>query len=714
MFELSVACKYLLPRRRQLSVSMISLISVFVIALVVWLIVVFFSVTNGLEKNWINKLTALTAPVRLSPTDAYYRSYYYQIDGLSSKSDYTPKNLSEKNQSPTTDPYDKEIDQEIPTLFPLPDLNSNGSLKDLVKIAYESIQTLPNIPGLRAKEFELAASYLQLSLSRKNSLVPLQNNFGNYSQSTLNYPAYLGNFEGDNYQIGRTLVPIEIEGLNNLLSLMGTDHQQINEEGAQEEMFFNPKILRKRVENFFKMITVQQLKTRSTGWIIPSEKLPNHARWKVFVVLKGNQLIRVIVPPVAKDPSEMKNLELDGLSTSTGTLLIENNKRYLQLPEGTKQELPDHFQLILSPGTAFKAQLDTSSIKNIRSVDELRFFFELPIQGSILSGQISLRGLEIASVEEAWNKNKITPLWVHQTQDSQGHLFYQLPKDSEIGDGVLLPKGFRDAGVLIGDRGSLSYIAPTTSAIEEQQLPVYVAGFYDPGIIPIGGKFILANQELISLIRDSQQQDDHTTVTNGINVRFDNLQDAEKVKKHLQQSFKEKEISQYWTIETYKDYEFTKEMMQELQSQKNLFMLIAVVIIIVACSNIISMLVILVNDKKMEIGILRSMGASSKNISLIFGLAGALIGMMGSAIGIVTAILTLHYLDSLIHLLSRLQGHNMFNANFYGQVIPNELSMEALSFVLIATVCISLLAGVIPAIKACLLRPSQILKSGVG
>ena len=155
-------------------------------------------------------------------------------------------------------------------------------------------------------------------------------------------------------------------------------------------------------------------------------------------------------------------------------------------------------------------------------------------------------------------------------------------------------------------------------------------------------------------------------------------------------------------------------MMQELQSQKNLFMLIAVVIIIVACSNIISMLVILVNDKKMEIGILRSMGASSKNISLIFGLAGALIGVMGSTVGIGAAVLTLRYLDSLIHFLSRLQGHDMFNTNLYGQVVPNELSMEALSFVLMATVCISLLAGVIPAIKACLLRPSQILRSGVG
>lgn len=93
MFELSVACKYLIPRRRQLSVSIISLISVLVIALVVWLIVVFFSVTDGLEKSWVQKLTALTAPVRLTPTDAYYHSYYYQADSISEASNFSPRQL---------------------------------------------------------------------------------------------------------------------------------------------------------------------------------------------------------------------------------------------------------------------------------------------------------------------------------------------------------------------------------------------------------------------------------------------------------------------------------------------------------------------------------------------------------------------------------------------------------------------------------------------
>ena len=108
MYEFSVARKYLIPRVRQLSVSCISLISILVIAIVVWLSIVFFSAQEGIEKKWTEKMVALTAPIRLTPTDSYYQSYYYQIDSFSSKSDFASKSLPEKLASPFVDPFDPE------------------------------------------------------------------------------------------------------------------------------------------------------------------------------------------------------------------------------------------------------------------------------------------------------------------------------------------------------------------------------------------------------------------------------------------------------------------------------------------------------------------------------------------------------------------------------------------------------------------------------
>jgi lipoprotein-releasing system permease protein len=123
------------------------------------------------------------------------------------------------------------------------------------------------------------------------------------------------------------------------------------------------------------------------------------------------------------------------------------------------------------------------------------------------------------------------------------------------------------------------------------------------------------------------------------------------------------------------------------------------------------MLVILVNDKRQEIGILRSMGASAGNIASIFGVCGLSMGLVGGVLGTGAAMLTLHYLHPLIDLISFVQGYDAFNSMFYGDTLPNDLSYRALSFVFVTTLVISLLAGIIPAIKAARMRPSAILRS---
>lgn len=713
MFELSVACKYLIPRRRQLSVSIISLISVLVIALVVWLIVVFFSVTDGLEKNWIQKLTALTAPVRITPTDAYYHSYYYLIDSISEASNYSNKSIGEKRKAVHTDPYQPDVDEEIPAYWHLPDRNADGTLKDLVKLPFASLDNIKQVEGVHGQDYELTATHIQLRLLRPAAHFHGNSIYGGTTQSMLSYPAYLGNFEPGNQSFGHTLLKIENQDLNNLLSLMGTMHANSGEESQNDRVLFAPAILQKRLANFFNLVEIRSLKTRPSGWTIPRRLLPEHAAWDVCVILKDQRAVKVFVPQAANKRFLLQQtMEEQGLTVVQGKAYIDNGAVAIFLSDGKEVEANPHLILTLAGGSTFAAQVDKTSIDRAKQVEEVRFNAEIPVQGTLLKGMVHYRGLEIANAELLPPAEENASLWIHLSAQPDGKTVFNLPKDPDIGEGIALPKSFRDAGVLVGDRGSLSYFSPTASTLQEQQIPIYVAGFYDPGIIPIGGKYILAGQEVTSLIRASHQQDDKMSMTNGINVRFDRLDQADLVKNQLIQSFKDQGISRYWNVETYREYEFTKEIMRELQSQKNLFMLIAIVIILVACSNIISMLIILVNDKKAEIGILRSMGASSRSIALIFGTAGALIGIAGSAAGILAAVLTLRHMDTLVQLLSRMQGHDMFSANLYGQVLPSELSFEALSFVLIATVCISLLAGIVPAIKACLLRPSHILRSG--
>lgn len=467
MFELSVAWKYLLPKRRQLSVSIISLISIIVIALVVWLILVFFSVTRGLEKGWVEKLVTLTAPIRLTPTEHYYNSYYHQIDHYSSVSGYRSRSIDEKKDALKTDPYNSDEDGELPADFP-----SNEN-KDLVKLGLEAIQA---IPGITPSIYEATHANLRLRLSREQG------------ELFLNQAVYLGTFD-----------------------------------------------------------------------------------------------------------DSLKKITFMG-----------------QMGEGDYD--------------------------------------------------------------------------------------------------VLAPKSFKDGGVRIGDKGYVTYYAPTASSLQEQRLPVEITGFYDPGIVPLGGKFLLAKPLLVRTIRSAQGQD-NVPMTNGINVRFEDLGQADAIKKKLMDELEKRGIAKYWKVESYSDFDYAKDLLHQLKSEKNIFSLISAVIIIVACSNIISMLIILVNDKKREIGILRSMGATSGSIALIFGLAGFVMGLVGTLMGTALAFVTLKNLKILLDFISHLQGFDAFNPIFYGEHLPTHMSYETLLFVLSATGLISLLAGLIPALKSSRMKPAAILRS---
>lgn len=657
MFELSVALKYLIPRWRQLSVSIISMISILVIALVVWLILVFFSVTNGLEKTWINKLISLTAPVRITPTDAYYKSFYYLSDSLSAKADYTLKTIGEKRALGLS--YAPEEDEEAPPEWPLPDLDAEGNVKDLVALAFDKIHALHDIPGIHASDFITTVGNLHLKTKGKS-----------LSQAT-----YIGSIDSKNQDMGGSMLPVTADDLTHLYSLFLLG---VSQNGDQ--FYATPTLIKERLERFFHHVHVKALKTPGSGWAIPRHLFPKSGKLKVLPLKRQEQLVGYLVP---KDLSKAE--ELIHLADLSLPLFLEGGQL---LPAEWQNELSLH-------------------------PDDVPFKVKFTLQNQTFEGVVPYRGLHFgeASLSSVFNDPPAKmPFWVYAVKLQDGTREYFLPKEAEAGEPILLPKSFKTAHLSLGDRGFLSYYAPTASTVQQMYIPTFVAGFYDPGIIPIGAKYIMTGREIASLFRSSHNQDD-TQLSNGINVRLNSLDQAEKVKERLVKGFEEAGIAPYFKIETYREFEFTKDLIQQLQSEKNLFTLIATVIIIVACSNIISMLIILVNDKKLEIGILRSMGASALSIALIFGFCGVVMGLLGSLIGTLCAFFTLHHLQRLIEWISWIQGYEMFNPMFYGEVMPSEMSGEAFSFVLAATVLISLIAGIVPAMKASLLRPSATLRA---
>ncbi len=681
MFELSVAFKYLVPRWRQLSVSIISLISIMVIALVVWLIVVFFSVTHGLERTWVDKLIALTAPVRITPTEEYYQSYYYLVDSISQDSGFTSRTIGEKLASRLTDPYDPDYDQEIPLHWPKPDYDQNGEMIDPVKLAFENIK---KIKGAAGREYEMAVTNLKLNLIRGTPLAIPGDLDSDHSRSSLSQATYLTSFDSTNPTLPRNMYPVTKADLDNLVYAADSESE--------------PKKMRKKLKEIFSSIRPQTFSPTAMGWKIALDSLPSDCVFHVCAIESNGEVSEIFIP------AEIESVEdlAENTSAVPAILSNENGKIAIAYNDQPPKPLTLSTPLYIFGNEKASGNIDDSSLDLAEIIDDVRFNLSLSVQGKNLPFQASFHDFDI---NEFTIVNEKQPFWLFAES-----LPESLPSTTEWGDAVLLPKSWKESGALIGDRGYLSYQTPTASSIQEQRIPVYVAGFFDPGILSMGGRVILANPQIVSIIRSSNPMDD-SPHSNGINVRVDDIDDAEAVKAQIEQAFIASGIDRYWQVQTYREFEFTKDFLQQLRSERNLFTLISMVIIIVACSNIVSMLIILVNDKKMEIGILRSMGATSKSIAAIFGFCGVVMGLIGSLLGIGLALITLKNLQTLIDFISRIQGFEMFNPAFFGDTLPNEVSIEALGFVLTATALISLIAGVVPAVKASLLRPSAILRS---
>ncbi|MBS0622085.1 MAG: ABC transporter permease [Verrucomicrobia bacterium] len=661
MFELSVALKYLIPRKRQLSVSIIALVSVLVIALVVWLVVVFLSVTHGIERRWIETLTSLNAPLRLTPTEKYYNSYYYKIDELSSASDFTSQSLAEKRQW-AGDPYDPDVDPTLPPNFPKPNKDANGHLRNLVGGTFAAVE---KIPGVTARDFDITVANLRLRL-----LLPVEESPffpANYSQTYLNQVCYFAAFDPTNPYITKTFVTPTADDASHVLDMLSLSQQNVRQEAPEKDALIPQADFQQRLQTFFSSVQVGGLQTAAKGWVIPPQLYPQAGKLKAFAVMRGQEI----------DHLELQEKEgaILGTATFEGGELLFNG-----------QVVPFHCALVVPPAAPLKASLDLNSLSSAYDAADLRFHVQFDVQGVPFQGTVPYQHLLLDQV-----KGAVTAPYL------DGHPIY-------------LATSFRDHDVHLGDFGFIAYYANSPSALQEQRLPVYVAGFYDPGLMPAGNKLVFVNPSVINDIRASMNYfDEHGG--NGIAVWFDDVYRADEIKKTLLANLEAEGLAPYWKVETYKEYEFAKPLLEQFSSDRTLFSAIALMIIAVACSNIVSMLILLVNDKRKEIGVLRAMGAKPYSIGLIFAFCGTSMGILGSTLGIGASLLTLRYLDHLIVLLNALQGHSAFQEAFYGQNLPSALSLGSLFFVAGATVVVSLIAGIIPAIKATRLCPSTILRS---
>ena len=140
-------------------------------------------------------------------------------------------------------------------------------------------------------------------------------------------------------------------------------------------------------------------------------------------------------------------------------------------------------------------------------------------------------------------------------------------------------------------------------------------------------------------------------------------------------------------------------------------MYIAMVLVIgVACFNIISTLIMAVKDKQGDIAIMRTLGANNRFIKQIFLWYGLISGMKGAVIGLILGVLLALNLTAIIKSLEQFFGVKLLSDGIYFiDFLPSELHGQDIVYVLLATLVLSLCASLYPASRAAKLSPAQVL-----
>jgi lipoprotein-releasing system permease protein len=164
----------------------------------------------------------------------------------------------------------------------------------------------------------------------------------------------------------------------------------------------------------------------------------------------------------------------------------------------------------------------------------------------------------------------------------------------------------------------------------------------------------------------------------------------------------------FWT----KDWmEMNRNLFSALKLEKIAMFIILVLIVLVAAFNIISTLIMVVMEKNKDIAILKSMGAPSKGILKIFMIEGWVIGVVGTALGLILGLGIAFNLETVTGFVEGLFGFKILSSDvYYIDKLPSQVNPLDVGLIVITTIGISLLATLYPSWRASKLDPAEALR----
>ncbi len=252
----------------------------------------------------------------------------------------------------------------------------------------------------------------------------------------------------------------------------------------------------------------------------------------------------------------------------------------------------------------------------------------------------------------------------------------------------------------IGDKVTL--IAPqglvTPAAVLPRIKQFKVVGIFQVGMFEFDSGLALIN------LHDAQRLYRLEDRVTGVRLKVDDLFAAPRIGRELLRFLDDEATVSDWTRSH-------ANFFRAVQIEKNMMFLILSLIVAVAAFNIVSTLVMMVTDKQADIAILRTLGASPASIMQVFIVQGALIGLIGLALGVVGGVALALNVETVVPFLERLLGIQFLAKDvYYISDLPSDLHWNDVGIIAMVSFAMTLLATLYPSWRASRTNPAEALR----
>ena len=258
----------------------------------------------------------------------------------------------------------------------------------------------------------------------------------------------------------------------------------------------------------------------------------------------------------------------------------------------------------------------------------------------------------------------------------------------------------RALGVRAGDKVDL--MIPQASVTPAGVLPRFrrftVSGIFEIGMYEFDRGLVLIH------LADAQALYRMGEDVTGVRLKLHDLFQAPRVARELANQLEGIYYVSDWTRQH-------ANFFRAVRTEKMVMFIILSLIVAVAAFNIVSTLVMVVQDKQSDIAILRTLGSSPRSIMAIFMVQGSVIGLVGTLLGVVGGVLLALNVETLVPLLEALTGNQFLSPDVYDiSDLPSDLKLTDVIRIGALSLALGLLSTLYPAWRASRLQPAEALR----